>query len=355
MLARSAGTLQSKGVRNIRKFRHLRAVRGETSWRDDAADLRIWLSLADPAQTRSAIERYVNALDDERARDIMRSPQLWASIYRGALPAQSCEDVNALRPALAALFAANVRALEALPARERRRFLERCHEGERDILLDGGTAAPIAPSLRLRRAAPAALALAFVVAAIGVTLHQASLIETGERLPFVPAVPTAHVATQSARLPQRIHASHVDVAVVRNALRAIVGAAARPALRAPRPARISTHRAFPRAHRRLAFAPVALPAPATAPAAPSPQTAIAGLYQESNPDAAILSVVIVQNTPETVVADVTTRQDAATIVDRLILAPRGDALQLVAVQRLTQDPQSSRACFLRGVWKPCVF
>lgn len=86
---------------------------------------------------------------------------------------------------------------------------------------------------------------------------------------------------------------------------------------------------------------------------PTPEAIIGDLYAQANPDTDVLSVVVVHHSAGTIVADVTSREDGATIIDRLTLAPRAHSFDVVATERLTQDAQSAHACFVRGVWRSC--
>lgn len=298
----------------------------------------------------------------------MRSSESWPSYYREAIQiGGEREDPAAARNALLSVFTENVRALEELPQEEQERFLALCRSSEEEpgILVDDNDSVPTAATaLRLGKSIPAVVALAIVAIAIAAAIEMSNQRRT-DRVTFAPLPPPARYVP--ARAPvKRIHiAARRAPATGARALPAariatpivapeISHRLASVAHRAPSAARVTPHR-----ERRIAFVPrprVLTPtmepprelAPGT-----SAEGAIAGLYADANPDADVLSVAIVRDSPTAVVADVTSREDSATIVDRLTLAPRGRSLELVATERLTQGSQSARACYERGMWKPC--
>lgn len=315
------------------------------------ADLNIWLSHADPPDVQHVIREYVASLGMERMRDIAQASRLWPRYYRERLLfTEGCENLEAARGALLSLLSTNVRALDLLPQRERRQFLKLC--GLEPYGQEAIAGAPEPPSEfkpALPRLLLAAVAL-LIVGCVAVTAFAFHNFE-GARTAIVNQ-PRPH----TVRVPRRVakaHATHVRrISRVKRRLqpqgRRRIATSARTAKHARRSSLFANaaprraRRRKPVAHRR---AQVSVEAP--------PQSVVAGLYSAANPDANIQSVVIVRDSPEAVIADVTSREYTATIVDQLTLVPRGNSLQLIATERLTNGAPRAHACFVGGSWRSC--
>lgn len=341
-------------------------VKGHTSWRtrNCAADLSFWLSITGPQRVQGVIRAYVDSLDDERIREIVRASKTWPSYYRQSLYADQDFDEAIARGALLSLFSAHVRALETLPQQERRRFLQLCElpGGDRGMVLLDDPDARERPRLRTDIMVALVLVVGLAVGAIVELVHRRAteyptttfigalpqpVQAVARRLPVMHFERRLSAPKRSLVVPQK-RRPYPRLTLRKTEVRHVTARRINHPIpeRLDRPRRLARARHVTMHHRRMV-------ASARRSAAPKTEAIIAGLYAGADPDADVLSVVVVRDNPGEVVADVTSRQDDATIVDRLMLAPRGRSFDIVATERLSEGSSSARACFVRGVWRTC--
>lgn len=352
-------------LRNVPVFRGLAPGIGREA-------IYYWLSTNDPQHVQSVIKGYVDSLPGVRIQEIVRASQSWPSYYREELGAEE-QDVGAARTGLLSVLSQNVRALEELPPKEQRRFLRLAH-GSAD---DADAATPETSN------APRAFLPFGVVAAAA--LAAIALGYAGERWLQTATGPSSSKSVARISTPTRVTSPHTHaISPYAHASRPFIVPTTSPPVVAARvlPASTMSPHAVPsvtplRQHPRHATTPapkvaltlpvrrftafrpakVAVPAlpvnvsPPPQPPGPTAESVIADLYSTLNPNADVRSVVIVEQSPAMLVADVTSREDYATVVDRLTLIPQGDTFEVVSAQRISAVP--AHACFVQGVWQPC--
>jgi hypothetical protein len=295
--------------------------------------------------------------------------------YRDAVHVDKAgEDIEAARAALLSLFSANIRALQLLPQSEQRRFLRMCERlpQERAIVLLDPDQPPTAPP-PWRAAAVLAIG-AIVIGIAAVSVRELLSVHAGEHAAFAPVPRHARIVSAAHPAPHQVITTHRLIAVHRAptlrtpALRAPVFRAPRIKAQNYRVARLqrvgTPVKAIAHRHavlpgppkRRIALArlpTITISVPRPKASHPAPEAEIASLYSQANPDANVRSVVIVEDSPQRLVANVTSREDTSTITDQLTLAPRGRSFRLLATQRLTNGSQNARLCYSGGAWKSC--